>query len=271
MALLGAYSYSLPQSRRRLIKEALILEPGVKETPSAIARDYLRLIYKRGARSTRHQLRNNAAIPPVPNMAQPRKFAHGFYVDIQSCYWSIMQIAGWNVDYNPGMWIAPGRPPKDFPFPKHKVARNCLVSAGRTGSIPRYDPRKLPGDPYDEINPGNSLKNLHLPRLIHDVLNCIGVQCRDAGAVYLNNDGMIAPSPRIAEACIHIVEDWGLTPVIKAQGSGEIKGSGTYRVGNHTTANYEMLHEPRPLEILYPPPYLDWLQKEFSFFAAKGA
>lgn len=268
IALLGAYSYSLPQSRRRLIKDTIQIEAGVEETPSAISRDYIRLIYKRGPRGTSKQLQNCASLPPVPNVAKPGKFAHGFYIDIKACYWSIMLIAGWNVDYNPGLWLAQGRPPKDFPFPEHKVGRNCLVSAGLMNGIPRYDPRKLPGDPYDEIISGNSLKNLQLPRLIHDILNSIGAECLQAGAIYLNNDGMIAPTPKVAETCQNIIEDWGLKYHVKADGAGAVKASGTYHVGLEKSLTYNLIHENRPLELLYEYPYARWLKSEFGFFAA---
>lgn len=268
ITLLGSYSYTLLQTRQRWIRKPMEIVDGIRETPPAVGRDYLRLIYHHGPRGTRKQTRTNAACPPVPNVARPRKFAHGLYVDIRSCYWSIMMVAGWNPDYNPGVWLAAGRPPYDYPFPDNKIARNCLPSIGSIETIPRYDPRKLPRDPYDEVKPGNELKNLQLPRLIHDVLNGIGVQCLAAGAIYLNNDGMIAPTPKIAEACEHIIEDWGLTWSIKAEGSGDVKASGTYRVGTSETLTYPMTHQVTPIENIYPMPHLDWLQKEFAFLAA---
>lgn len=272
LALLGAHSYSLIQTRRRLIKKntTIEIEEGVRETPSAIARDYLRMIYKHGPRTTKRQLDTTSKCPPVPNVAKPQKFAHGFYIDIVACYWSIMQIVGWNVDYNPGLWLMQGRAPYDFPFKDHKVARNCLPSAGRTDGIPRYNPKKLPGDPYDEVRPGNNLKNLQLPRLIHDVLNCIAVEVLDAGAIYINNDGLIAPTPGIAKTCEGIVADWGLKTKVKAQGSGTVKASGTYRVGMVETMTYQYVKDQQPIERVYPFPYAGWLKKEFTFFASQG-
>lgn len=264
MALLGAYSFSLPETRRRIIKETIKISPEARETPSAIARDYIRAIYKQGPRGTRRQLEIDDKIPPVPNVAKPGKFAYGMYVDIHSCYWSIMNVAGWDVDYYPGLWLSPGRAPFDYPFPDHKVGRNCLVSSGRISGIPRYMPRKLPGDPFDEIKPGNSIKNNQLPRLIHDILNSIAGECIRAGAVYSNNDGFIAPTPGIAAACIRIVEDWGLTTSVKGEGSGEVRSSGAYRVGSVESLPYRMRNTEHPITALYVPSYARWLKRQFT-------
>lgn len=264
MALLGAFSFSLPQSRRRIIKDTIKLEEGTRETPSAIARDYLRLIYKTGPRGTKRQLAAVDMLPPVPNVALPQKFAWGLYIDIHSCYWSIMNVAGWDVDYYPGMWLSPGRAPSDFPFPDHKIGRNCLVSAGITRGIPRYMPKKLPGDPFDEIQPGNKLSNTQLPRLIHDILNSIAGEAMKAGAVYCNNDGFIAPTPGIAARVIKIIQDWGLTATVKGEGSGQIRSSGAYRVGNVESLPFRMRDDDQPIMNVYPPSYSRWLKQQFT-------
>ena len=267
MVMLGAHSFSLPVTRRRIIKDTITLEAGTLETPSAAARDYIRLVYKRGPRGTGGQNERIKGIQPVPCYAKPSEFLHGFYVDIKSCYWSIMQIAGWNVDYNPGLWLSPGRPPFDWPFPDHKVARNCLVSAGRMATIPYYDPKKRPGDPYGEFIKGNPIKNMQLPRLIHDVLNCIAIDALSLGAVYINNDGFIAPNSTVADNIISLITDWGLTGRIKAEGPGEVKAAGTYQIGKERTLNFTRVPEPRPIKNIYPPPYKGWLQKQFGYFA----
>lgn len=269
MALLGSYSYSLPQSRRRIIKDSIEIVDGIRETPSAIARDYLRITYGKRPLATKRQIEMNVAQLPPPNVAHPGRFAHGFYIDIVSCYWSIMQVVGWDVDYMPGKWLAGGRPPTDYPFPEHKVGRNCLHSACTLHGIPRYDPRKLPGDPYDEVTAGNSLSNAQLPRLTYDVLNSIGYQCIKAGAIYMNNDGIIAPTPKIAATCEGIITDWGLRWAVKAQGSGEVKAAGTYRVGMEETLTFRHRQDTHPIELVYPLYYIDWLQREFAFFAAE--
>lgn len=270
IVMLGAHSYALINTRRRLMRDRIQIEGEVFETPSAIARDFLRHVYKRGPRYIKSQALTVEGVPPVPSYAAPRKFAHGFYIDLQAAYWSIMEIVGWDVDYNPGLWLSPGRPPRDFPFPDHKVARNCLVSAGRLSGIPRYDPRKLPDNPFDEIMRGSELKNAQLPRLIHDLLNCIAIQAIGEGAIYVNNDGYIAPDEKIKDRIVNVITGWGLTARIKAEGGGEVKASGTYRIGRIKTKNYQTINDPIPLANIYPPSYKKWLEDEFTFFAARG-
>ncbi len=265
--MLGAHSFALVETRRRLIQDRVLILDGIYETPSALARDYLRGEYKRGPRGTSRQLSITAGIPPVPSYAKPGRFIDGAYIDGQAMYWSIMQVAGWDVDYNPGLWLSPGRPPASFPFPDHKVARNCLVSAGRMTGIPTYNPKKLPGDPYETITRGNELKNNQLPRLIVDLLNSIANLCIKEGAVYVNNDGMIAPSQNIADRCRQIFADWGLIGRTKYEGPGEVKACGTYTVGEHKTQNYEKNDEVA-IRNIYAPPYARWLQTEFSFLAS---
>ena len=265
--MLGAHSFALVETRRRLVQDKILLIDGIYETPSALARDYLRLEYKRGPRGTSRQLEIVSGIPPVPSYAKPGRFIDGAYIDGKAMYWSIMQIAGWDVDYNPGLWLAPGRAPASFPFPDHKVARNCLVSAGRMMGIPTYNPRKLPGDPYETLTRGNELKNNQLPRLIADILNSIASLCIREGAVYVNNDGIITPSRNIADRCRQIFSDWGLIGRTKYEGEGEVKAGGTYSVGPHRTMNYDR-NRDTPIKNVYPPPYQKWLQAEFSFLAA---
>jgi hypothetical protein len=267
--MLGSYSFSLQETRRRLISTRMEILPGIFETPAAISRDYLRLIYGRGPRFTKKQIQVVSQLPPEPNIAYPQTFIYGYYVDIKSCYWSIMNIIGWNVDYNPGLWLYPGKAPSDYPFPEHKIGRNCLVSAGMMQGIPVYNPHWLPREPYSVLHSGNVLQNYQLVRLIHDILNSIAVQALSSGAVYANKDGFICPTAKSAQSVKAIIADWGLSSTIKAEGPGEIKASGTYQVGTAKTLNYEKVASPHPMEILYRLPYMNWLQDEFSFYASK--
>ncbi len=263
VAILGSHSYCLSSSRRRIIWNVIDLADDIKETPSAIARDYLTLEYKTGPRISKGQSTITNLIPPMPNVAKPREFEHGVYVDIKSCYWSIMGIIGWNVDYFPGRWLSPGKPPESFPFPEHKVARNCLISTGRLGVVNRY----IPDGKFDEIKIGNRLANTQLIRLISDVLNSIASQAVDAGAVYCNNDGFIAPDLKTAGQIIQIISDWGLTASVKGEGKGGVRSGGAYKTGVYKSVPYDLRKENIPVMTMFPPPYRAWLQKRFSHFA----
>lgn len=264
IALLGSHSYCLSSSKKRIIWNTVALSDDTKETPSAVARDYLTIEYKQGPRISKGQSTVTSLIPPMPNVAKPQSFEHGVYIDIKSCYWSIMGIIGWNVDYFPGRWLSPGRPPENFPFPNHKVARNCLISTGRLGVVSRY----IPNGKFDEIKIGNRLANTQLTRLISDVLNSIASQAVDAGAVYCNTDGFIAPDLKIAGKIIEIITDWGLVATVKGEGKGGVRSAGAYRTGSYKSMPYDVRKDSVPVSTLFPPPYRAWLQKRFSHFGA---
>jgi len=266
--ILGSYSYSLVSSRVRYLKNKDLVTVGdMVEAPSTVARDYLNLEYKRGPRikSAQGQAIMDG-LEAMPNYAKPDKYDHGFYIDIKSAYWSIMQIVGWNVDYWPGNWLSAGRVPDSFPFPGHKIARNCLVSAGMKGSITRL---LMPSGKLDTIKPSGNLTNMSLPKLISDVLNCIAFDAIQMGAVYVNTDGFIVKDEKTAGRVIQLIFDWGLTPTIKMEGPGAVKSSGAYKVGENASIPYKLRGRESGVNAVRLPTYSAWLRKSFGFWAGK--
>jgi hypothetical protein len=266
-SILGTYSMCLMNSRVRLVLERTAISlDHCKESPTSIARDYLYVEYGQGppARHTQVEaVKVNMSAPP--NYARPAIFGHGYYVDIRAAYWNIMRVAGWNPDYWPGKWLLPGKPPVSFPFPDHKVARNCLVSSGLIGKVPMWSPDRG----YFEVFKGNPFANLQLWRLIQDVLNAIAVRAVEAGAIYVNTDGFIAPTLQVRDKVQAIIADWGLESCVKSEGAGQVVASGTYQVGNMQSGHLKSRQaglETFPLEL---PPHSRWLQTRFSHFAAK--
>jgi hypothetical protein len=273
VTIIGTYSFTMQASRRRLLveRELIRLDQDHRETPPAVARDYLYATFGRGPRVKRAQMETNTdGLRPAPNFAAPCQFPEGYYIDIRSAYWDIMKIAGWNVDYWPGKWLSPGQVPEDFPFPEHKIARNCLVSAGTVRPILRFIPDKRP-DPFDDkLSPGNPLANTGLIRLITDILNAIAGQAVDLGAVYVNNDGYIVKSHKAAADVCQLIFDYGLVPQIKGEGPGEVKSSGAYKVGAMTSAPYLARTEPRAVSAIQRPKYTRWLRQAFAFQASEN-
>ncbi len=270
--LLGSYSFTKTESKQRLIvkRDSIWLtdhDTPIIETPSAIARDYLKIKYKRSP-IVKHVQANKLrdGLNPSPNYANPTRFEYGYYIDIKSAYWSIMDSVGWNPDYYPERWLSSGTPPRDFPFKDHKIARNCLVSAGFGGGILRYTPAGV----FDEMKVGNQLANISLYRLINDILNSIAQQAVKFGAVYVNTDGYIAPNKKAAANISQLILDWGLTPSIKAEGRGEIKSSGAYKVGQTVSVPFKMRKQSAPVKKIYAPKYSKWLQDNFSRWVAEN-
>jgi hypothetical protein len=264
--ILGTYSFVKQISQTRLLKAPdCVRLDGCIESPSAVARDFLSWKYRKGPRVKHTQIqRLRGGFLAPPSFAKPCSFEHGFYIDIRSTYWSIMNTVSWKVDYWPGKWVGlQAEPPVDFPFPDHKISRNCLVSAGLSHGIQRY----VPGDKstVESITPGNPLANLSLFRLICDILNAIGFEAQERGAVYVNNDGYIATSSTIAREICQIVFDWGLEPRIKYEGPGWVRAIGSYKVGNHKTRR-EMIAQKTTR--LREPAGASWLQKRIAKLAA---
>jgi hypothetical protein len=270
--VLGTYSYTLLSSKSRLIVSPLCIPlDHVIETPSAIARDYLKWKYHRSPRAKHMQIQTlMGGMRGLPGFAKPCRFDHGFYIDIRAAYWSIMTVTGWNVDYWPERWLGAGVPPYDFPFQSadlnEKKARNCLVSCGTGDQVLMYYPRR----PFSENNPGprktrNEIMNWQLWRLVTDVLHAIGGEALNAGAVYVHTDGYIAPTPAIKDKVCQIVKDWGLNPRIDHEGAGEVYSRGTYAIGKHHPAHETAFRHS--YDAVLKPRYSSWLQKSFSHFA----
>ena len=261
--ILGAYSYALQDSKVRMIKKDSLLDlgEGIQETPSTIARDYLTLSYKRGPKILHEQAQIiKRALKQFPIYAAPGQFDHGLYIDIKATFWEVINIAGWDVDYYPGRWLAAGRPPHDFPFPDHKQARSCLVSVARPGLIVTYKP----DGKFPIFKAGSPIINLSISKLISDILNSIAADAVALGAVYANTDGYICPSEPIAAAVCQLIIDWGLEPRVKAEGPGSVKSAGAYKVGPVESVPFAMRGNMESVKKIFPPKYKNWLRPRFA-------
>ena len=282
-AILGTYSFVLMQTKRRLLRRdgLLNLNLGLKETPGAIARDYLNITYKRSPTIKHEQaviFKNSIEqINNAPRYFKKSRFEHGFYIDIKSTYWTFLLIAGWNLDYYPDYWLSAGRPPLDYPFPENKTARACLVSVARPGLTLQYNPDgRTPEEKFPQKKYGNKVINLGISKLISDVLHAISSQAIALGAVYVNTDGYIAPNEKIAAQIGQMIYDWGLPARVKGEGSGEVTGATSYDVGGMSSRPYEIEKEKNLISTnsteklisTYDIPHQKWLQKRFSKLAS---
>jgi hypothetical protein len=264
----GTYSHTLPGSKVRYLSLPEALPVGdVVETPTAIARDYLRATYGHGP-GLRGIARDRIPRwikrqPAFPLLAKPCAFEDGSYLDIYHCFWSIMLTIGWNPAYVPGEYLFAGSAPSDFPFPEHAVARDALVSCSLHNEMIQLFPPRPRAEKQFRFNP---ILNETLSVLIRDVLHALAWQAYRAGAVYWHTDGCVAPDQEAAGRIKRLIEDWGLTWHEDGRGPGFVRGVGAYSVGGKTTTRIAQAeHSFRRLRHL---DYADWLQKHFSFFAA---
>ncbi len=220
-------------TKRRFLKDSILISVNsTKETPSALARDYLVASYKRGPMWTAAQhekIEEEKSAQPL--YCKPTTFTDGYYIDARAAYWSVMVRCGWGLNYYPGRWLGITRPPLDFPFTKSKVARNSLVTVGCMNKMQMWSPDK--GD-WVQYRYGKHA-NTQLYTLIQDCLNGMASEAVAAGAVYVFGDGCIAPSYKSMRAVVQVMLDWGFVPVLKGKGAGFVNNLGSYRVGGMKT------------------------------------
>lgn len=260
--VLGMFAWSIPSYRVKLIKRKHAVNIGAGDcTPGDIARDYLALKYpNRRKRITTSQYK--ACITnriSAPLFCEPQTIEHACYVDIISAYWSIVRVVGWDVNYNPSRFLCVQSDNEDFPFPKIKLARNCLVSVGLSASLTLWT-----GETLITQRKPNQFANMTLYRLVMDVLNGIAYDAVQAGACYAYTDGFITPIHRV-QAVRDAISGWGLSSGIKREGESVVHAPAQYSFPNFRTRNEWTKRPIRTNKIADTD--RDWLRWRFRTFA----
>lgn len=245
----GTYAMIAQPSRRRwLVRPQLVRVGPWEESPGAVARDYFALTYPRwdpDAWAIRFPRQWRPPIPWQPLVARPTWYVAGVYLDVQACWWTLLQRWGWGVRYNPGRYLGYA-PPVDWPFADHKVARNALVSSAGSVRLRTWTPQRG----YREVIRPNRWLHIQLLHLISDVMHYLGWLALDAGAVYVHTDGYIAPTPEVAARLHQRLEEHGFRAEVRARGGGWVRGVGAYRVGGLLSG--VQMAVPRAQQILRP-------------------
>ncbi len=232
---LGTFSYTTSKTKRRfLLSHSSFdhLAAGIPQTPPEIARDYLDYRYPRKLRASGEQAELLLYNRNAPLHYRPFTSKNASYVDLQGAFWWLMGTLGWNVDYHPRKFLSPGRAPSDFPLPNHKLARNCLVTAGLSNPISVWTGHKM-----IEESPYNIHLNYGLWSAIMDTLHMIGLKALDCGAYYVNTDGYILPDRSLPEFLGYLS---GLHAPYRIKGYGQtlVTGIGSYQVGDYQTKRF---------------------------------
>lgn len=232
---IGDYSFTFTETKRRWIWHALQLRGvDIPQTPPEVARDYLYTVIEKPLRATASQVEHFKQHRSHPLYADPGYMPEAVYVDLQSAYWTLVQVYGWDADYYPDKWIGQGRDMSDFPLPDHKLARNTLVSAGISNHTYLWKSGRIIEKPS-----GSKLRNLGLWALVQDTLHWIAATAvYHHGAKYVHTDGYIM-EPREAEAFIDWLGDFGLPARVK-QGptDARIYAAGHYTIGSHVAPDF---------------------------------
>lgn len=262
--ILGSFSWAIPGMKLKLLQRANAVNIGAGYcTPADIARDYITLKYpNRRVRCTRSQYAECVAIrKQTPVYCKPCHLEYGYYVDVKSAYWSIVETVGWDVNYLPGRFLGVNSNNDDFPFPLMKMARNCLVSVGLPGPM-----RIWTGEKLVTQNKGSKFVNLILWRLAMDVLNGVARDAIDAGAVYAYTDGFIVPYDKL-DAVSDAVSAWGLDVGVKHEGEVHVKAPAGYKFfGRYETKAYKRFRHEIDSSTVYKPDgeFLRWRFAKFA-------
>lgn len=228
--ILGSFAWSsiIMQTKWMQQKQTTDLGGG-HVTPGDIARDYLTY---RGHKASKRRMTTSQyqkliiGKKPAPLFAEPCEIEDAVYLDLKSAYWSILRVVGWDLEYNPGMWLAVGQSVDDFPVPENKIARNCLITVGVNGNMNMWT-----GSTFVQVKKPNPFSNMMLYGLVMDVLHGIAFDMVNyAGVRYVHTDGYILPERNINLAN-EVCERWGLQCGVKLSGRGVIRGVSDYDVG----------------------------------------
>lgn len=214
LTFLGNFSWTNPNLKMRFMQEDAVLYDlfDLPQTPPEIARDYLRAKYTEKRRHTKAQFAAINEPRSAPTYCRVGRYDEMAYLDLKAAYWTIVQAVGWDVDYHPSRWIGKRSINEDFPIPNHKLARNCLVTAGLMTPHHIWTGQKL-----KPFMGHNTLVNYDLWALAQDVLHSLATLAIRAGAVYVHTDGYIVPRKRV-DMLREEFARWGFNTGIKGGG-----------------------------------------------------
>lgn len=257
---IGSFAWtSIAAGKKWMLHKNAMLYADDYSSPADAARDYVETKYKKRRRVTTPQYHEIMRHRAPPLYAQPCQLENAVYVDLKSAYWSIVRAVGWDVDYYPGRWIRVISDCDDFPFPDHKLARNCLVSVGLISQSKMWTGKHLVMKDKRNAN-----VNMVLWAFVQDVLNGIAHDMISIGAVYAHTDGFILPAASEKDA-YELVDSWGLTCGTKYRGAANVIAVGTYDIG---TQRHKRMINPRPHpHIAVYDPGKEWLRLRLRKFS----
>lgn len=265
--LLGLCSAVAAESGWRIADPSTAISiDSTRETATALARDYLKVKFPRGARPWKGNELRELPQPFAPYFARPVGAEMLVYVDLKAAYWSITRAAGWDAVYIPGRSLGKRGDISDFPWPHHRLARNALVTVGFP--TPK---RVLHAGRLEEHPSFNPLLNLQLAWLVSDVLHALAGEAIREGAVCVHTDGYIFTALEDAERFMLRVREWGLQASIRCAGPGVVKAPGAWRIGVEESGTFRTVRlEGEERNAVREIPYARWLKRSFAHLVEWG-
>ena len=253
---LGSFAWTSKAAKRKWIISSAAEQVGQGwYTPADLARGWLKVKHPKKLRCNKVQWAEMQKKRSAPLYAKPGYLPEAVYVDLQSAYWSILKKSGWDIDYMPGRYAGVKSSAWSFPFAHNKMARNCLVSVGRSGGMSVWTGKKLAF-----IQKPNRFANGVLFMFVMDILNGIAADMVRAGAIYVHTDGYII-DPVHLPLVDEIMGSWGMPWGIKNSGPAIVYGAATYDIGHRKHKKTRIL-KPTGIDSIHPV-QPEWLKSRF--------
>jgi len=231
-SIIGTWAYSVPTKVKFILDRGYELAPGV--LPADVSRAWIRTEYDLPLRRKKNQLVRSYKVPVHAIVGN-----HGecSYVDIRAAYLHILSL-GYDVEYRFKHYIAsdPHKVPEEIA--KHKMC--YAIAIAMSGSI--LSSIEIKGNNgFFQHKPMNMYSNPCLYNLAQDTLNAIGAEVLSVlgnKCVYMNTDGFIVKAgyERYVE---DIITTWGFSSRVKHSGDTEVRGVGSWKVGDEHTKRWD--------------------------------
>lgn len=258
-AVFGTWCISVPGKVRYILDGAVELAPGV--LPGDVARAWVRANYTLPIKRRRDQRR----LYKLPVMARVGKHPQGVYLDIRHAYLDILTVAGYDVDYKFGKYLAakPVILPEIVQNTKWVYAIIVAMSAGARSHmvIKSKENGLVPRRTF------NLFSNPCLYALASEVLASVASQVlRSFGKAvwYINTDGYIV-HPDVVQGVTDLIHAWGFELKEKARGETQIFGVGSWRCGDEKTLRRDDFASDF-CSALPQNGETEWLRQRFTFW-----
>jgi hypothetical protein len=230
--IIGTWHYSIPGQCRFILDREEEVITGV--LPGDLARAWVRDVWKLPIKRRKSQLSTGFV---VPLHARVGSWGDCQYIDINHAYLYVLAL-GFDLEYELESYIGANPVPVPAQVASNKRAYATAVTmSGNT----RSDFEVMGKQGLYNRRPINIFSNPCLYALAHDVLNGVGSEMLAVlgdHIVYINTDGFVVKS-HFAPYAQDIISSWGLQWSIKYEGLTEIRGVGSYRIGDFTTRRFD--------------------------------
>jgi len=272
---IGSFSISSSDIKIYKIEKPSLIINGIELIGTEISK-YLILLNSKSQGYRRKTLEILETTPP-PLFAKPGTYENYIYVDIKSCYFSLLTKL-WGIKYCRGEYLGFSKnteffiPPEFMPIlQEYKEIRNALYGMLRVRTRTKF----IVNNDNIDFKIEKSKNNLLYPDIplgIMDITQAIAtIAIKDFGCVYVAIDGFIIPQKHLINF-IEFLQGLGLKTGVKAEGEAIIKNYYTYQIGKIETKNYKQIETAKEIKtnLIFNPKEAKEIINKFKPFLSKN-